>query len=112
MAHFNGSQVVSAIIPPVELVQNLEAGDTVLDCFGNVADVAEITFRGVDLAGKAFVGFTTTRLSDTSTCSHTYKAGRLVRTVKLSGMFTSRELDDLEADMLAKGEYARGILRH
>lgn len=111
MTIFNGSQVVSAIIPSVELVQNLEAGDTVLDCFGNLADVAEITFRGVDLAGKAFVGFTT-RLSDTSTCSHTYKAGRLVRTVKLTGMFTSHELDKLEADMLAKGDNARGILRH
>ena len=38
-------------------VEDLKIGDEVLNHFGKLAKVTEITFHGIDIKGHAFVGF-------------------------------------------------------
>jgi len=40
-----------------EDVENLTVGDEVLNCFGKLHKVTSITYRGIDINGKAYVGF-------------------------------------------------------
>ena len=88
-------------IPTKAEIESLAIGDIALDSFGKMAEVVEISYRGTDVHGKVYVGFYT-RLSESAKVSHSYKEGRLVRTVATSREYTSRELDAIEAEMLAE----------
>jgi hypothetical protein len=83
-------------IPRCEGVKGLEVGDNVIDCFGKVRQVAEITIKSNDIFGKAFVCFYVDWGNGTR-CSGSYKQDQLVRTCALSSLYTSHELDDIEA---------------
>jgi hypothetical protein len=85
-------------VPDREAIEGLRVGDPALDCFGRMAEVVEISYRGTTRDGRAYVGFYT-RLGDHSTVSQSFVEGRLVRTVPLTGWFTSRELDEIEASL-------------
>lgn len=43
--------------PTREDVEALKVGDLAPNCFGGMAIVKEITYRGVNLKGKAYVGY-------------------------------------------------------
>jgi len=92
-------------IPDRRVIESLKPGDLAIDCFGRAAEVVEIAYRGETRDGRSYVGFYT-RLGDHSTVSQSYVEGRLVRTVPLTGWFTSHELDEIEQRML-KQEVAR-----
>ena len=86
-------------IPDRRVIECLRPGDLAIDCFGRAAEVVEIAYRGETRDGRSYIGFYT-RLGDHSTVSQSYVEGRLVRTVPLTGWFTSHELDEIEQRML------------
>lgn len=88
------------IIPTTTEIAALRVGDLALNPFGHFARVAEITYRGIDVHGKAFVGYYTDFGDRSGRISNSMKAGELMRTVALSVRHTSRELDQIEAELL------------
>ncbi len=95
-------------IPTLHDIESLSVGDMAMDCFGNMRQVVEVNFRGVDIRGKAYVGFKV-EFGPHSTVTQSYKENELVRHVGTSKYFNSWQLDDIEVDMLAKGERVREI---
>ena len=85
------------LIPTREMVENLKVGDLALDCFGSMSPVVEITRRCDDARGRAVVFFYTA-LGSGRVSGH-YKEGSLVRTVPLSRLYTSWDLDKLEREL-------------
>ena len=88
-----------AYIPTLADIENLCIGDTALDCFGQESEVIEIFARNTDIKGKRFVCYYT-KLSDNAKVSGSMKEDELIRTVPLTGMFNSTELNHLEKQML------------
>jgi hypothetical protein len=89
------------LIPTRAEVENLEAGDLALDCFGKYRRVTRVHGRGNDVKGRAYVCFYTEFTPGRSEMSGSYKEGELVRTVRLTRDHTSAELDRLEREMNA-----------
>ena len=87
-----------AFKPSRQWILSLEAGSLAPDCFNRIREVKEVSFRGEDSQGKAFVGV---RLAwgINSTMSNSYKEGELVRGLGLSSILTSSECDQLEAGL-------------
>jgi hypothetical protein len=83
------------LIPTREQVEWLKEGDLALNCFGRMVPVVRIAYRGVDINGRAYVGFYTA-FGQNGTLSGSYKEGELVRTVPLCSRYTSHELDVIE----------------
>jgi len=67
-------------IPTDEWITKLSPGDLAPDCFGHWSKVVEITYRGVDQGGQAYVG-AWLELGLVATISHSYKVGRPVATI-------------------------------
>ena len=92
-----------AYIPTRATIEHIEPGTLMLNCFGKLARVKEVTARGEDVNGLAYV---CTRLESGTghgTISESYKEGELLRTTDLCCKFNSHELDQIERDMKAKG---------
>ena len=90
-------------IPTRQDIENLQVGDSAITPFGNYKEVVEITCKKEDVNGKLFVCYYT-RFGGHSRISNSMKEKELVRTAETSKNFTSAELDDIEQDMIAKGE--------
>ena len=70
--------------PSRSWIENLQVGDMALDCFGKQAPVTSITFRGIDLKGKAYVGFyTRLDMNTNTTVSSSVKEGETVSTLPI-----------------------------
>ncbi len=95
-------------IPTLHDIESLKVGDMAMDCFGNMRQVVEVDFRGVDIRGKTYVNFKV-EFGPHSTVTQSYKEDELVRHVGTSKYFNSWQLDDIEAEMLAKGERVREL---
>jgi hypothetical protein len=95
------------IVPTLADIQNLQVGDLALDCFGKMRRVIDIRFRGTDVYGRAFVGFTT-EFGENSGISHSLKENELARTVATSNAHASAELDAIERSILADRPALRG----
>lgn len=83
------------LVPTVAQVRGLREGDQVLTCFGSMGTVSYVAYRGTDVYGREYVGFVAKRPSGLS-CTGSYKAGELVRTIALSRVYTSRQVDAIE----------------
>jgi len=83
-----------------EKIQTLKAGDFAPDCFGNLVKVVEISFRGVDVNGLAYVGYST-EFGPNSSISNSMKEGKILRTVDLSNHYTSAQIDVMEKGLSA-----------
>jgi len=57
-----------------EDIENITIGDILPNCFGQMKEVIEITFRGKTPKGKLFVGVRQ-QFSDNSTLTNTYIEG-------------------------------------
>lgn len=87
-------------IPTRNYIENLKVGDQALDCFGHMAKVVEISTRKNDVSGKLFVCYYTSDSDKgSSQTSMSMKEGELVRTVQLSCLHKSVELDSIERRM-------------
>ncbi len=96
-------------IPTLHDIESLEVGDMAMDCFGKRSQVSQITHRGITLSGKTFILYYTVSPTSNGQISMSMKEDELVRHVSTSAKFTSWQLDDIEADMLAKGERVREL---
>jgi hypothetical protein len=66
-------------------VENLQKGDMALDCFGNLVEVTSIDYRGVDIAGDPYVGYST-RFGD-RWLTNFAKAGEVFWTTELGAQY-------------------------
>lgn len=87
-------------VPTRDEIKNLKPGDRAIDCFGRPAMVTSIFAQNDDIDGRAFVCYYT-RWGQNSECSMSMKEGRIVRTVRLSCLHTSAELDQIEREINA-----------
>ena len=88
----------TAKLPERADIDELKEGDTVSACLGE-AKVVEISYRGTDVNGCRYVGFFVAFGENNGRMSGSIKEGELIRTVALTGEFTSAELDAIEARM-------------
>lgn len=86
-------------IPTESDVRNLKAGDLALNAFGEWRKVTRISCCREDIHGKWFVCYAT-EFGPGSELTGSMKEGELQRTVALSNLHTSRELDQIEGQML------------
>jgi hypothetical protein len=80
------------IRPTAEDIDSVQVGTLVPNCFGEMKPAVEISFRGVDVKGRKFVGYYTAT-SATSRISGSIKEGEVVRDLRATRMYLSRELD-------------------
>ena len=95
-------------IPTLHDIESLRTGDSAYDAFGRMATIVGEVYKAKDRNGKLFAHYYT-QMSENSTCSMGMKEGELVRHVGTSAKFNSWQLDDIERDMLAKGERVREL---
>lgn len=103
-APFEPMRKVYARMPSKEDVESLKVGDQAPDCFGKMARVTSIYHLGNDISDRRFVCYyAAMNEQDTAEngcgCSMSMKEDELVRTVALTGIFTSAECDQLETEM-------------
>ncbi len=96
-------------IPTLHEIESLSVGDMALNCFGQEAKVTQVTHRGTDIYGKAYVLYFTATATGNGEMSMSMREDELVRHVGTSKYFNSWQLDDIEKDMLAKGERVREL---
>lgn len=96
-------------IPTRSDIEALEVGDTSLDCFGKQAKVTQITVRSEDINGKLFVYYYTALPTSNGQISMSQKEDKLVRHVGTSAKYTSHQLDEIEREMLSRGERVRKL---
>ena len=77
--------------PTRQDVESLKVGDIAPNCFGDNGTVKEITYRGIDIHGKAYVGYYVTWHDDTSRISESLKENEVLSTVPLTEKYNRRE---------------------
>lgn len=82
-------------IPTRSEIETLKEGNLAPDCFGNWRRITRIYARDDDMKGRAYICYYT-KFGPGATISNSLKAGKINRTVALTGQFTSHELDILE----------------
>lgn len=84
-------------VPTAEWIAALQVGDMAPDCFGRMAEVTRISAKSEDIEGRPFVCLYT-KLSETSQVSGSFKAGELHRSLPVTQLHTSAELDQIERE--------------
>ncbi|NBR55088.1 MAG: hypothetical protein EBT82_03850 [Micrococcales bacterium] len=85
--------------PSRKYVESLKVGDPALDPFGKIGRVESVFHVGTSLKdGRRFV-CVTIEGGVLSSCTHSFKEGELVRSVHLTGLYTSAEADKLESEL-------------
>ncbi len=77
--------------PTRQDVDSLKVGDIAPNCFGDNGIVREITYRGVDIHGKLYVGYYVTWHDETSRISSSLKEDEVLSTLPLTNRFNRRE---------------------
>lgn len=91
---------ISVTIPTKQDIDNLKIGDRAPTCFDYDGIVKEIIYRGIDINGKAYIGYYAEWSLTDSRISMSLKENELVIPVKLCGMFTANKLKQIESDLL------------
>lgn len=86
-----------ALLPGREMIQQLKAGDPVVDAMGRLTTVSSVALRGIDQDGCFYVLYYTPIGDARLSCI--LKEDKLLRTVALVRRFSSVELDWLEHTM-------------
>lgn len=94
------------LLPTLADVHNLQVGDLAPASLGadenGLARVVRIRYRGIDIEGKAYVGYCTAHGNDGASVSNSIKEDRLDRSLFTSRHFNSAELDQIERELLAE----------
>lgn len=99
-----GGKEVFARFPSLADVESVAVGKLAPNCFGSESIVTRISYIGNDIHGKRFVCYVTA-MSERDTpgngcgCSTSMKEGELIRTVALTGIYSSAQCDSLELEM-------------
>lgn len=73
--------------PTRQDIESLQVGDYAPNCFGKFGKVNEISYRGIDVNGKAYVGYYVQWHGDDSSISESIKEDNIVMTVPLSNKY-------------------------
>lgn len=73
--------------PTRQDIESLQVGDYAPNCFGKFGIVNKIAYRGIDVNGKAYVGYYVQWHGDGSSISETLKENRILMTVPLSNKY-------------------------
>lgn len=92
--------------PTREAIETLRVGDQAIDAWGHMAEVTRISCRREDLEGRLFVCYYTK--TDIGSMSMSRKQDRVTRTVALSNVHTSAQIDALEQGLLAARKIEHG----
>ncbi|MES2873970.1 MAG: hypothetical protein V4708_09630 [Bacteroidota bacterium] len=97
-------------IPTLHDIESLKAGDVAMDNFGNMRQVVEVKWRGTGMErqGMERPKYVVFKIAH-SAVLQTYMEDELVRHLGVFKHFNSWELDNIEKDMLAKGERVREL---
>ena len=87
---------VTGFFPTRDDVATIAVGKPAPDCFGKLAKVVEITYRGPDIHGKLFACYYTD-FGTGSRISNSVKEDEILRTVELTNAHLSREIAEIEA---------------
>ncbi len=82
-------------VSTAEWVTGLKVGDMAPDCFGMLCEVVSISAQRDNINGDPFICLST-KLSDTSTMSGGFTAGKLHRSLAITRLHTSHELTLIE----------------
>ena len=97
-----GGNKVFARLPSKADVESVAVGKLAPNCFGSESIVTRISYIGNDIHGNRFVCYVTA-MSDTPEngcgCSMSMKEGELIRSVALTGIYSSAQCDSLELEM-------------
>ncbi len=74
--------------PTRDDIEQLSVGDYVPNCFGKLAPITSITFRGISIQGKAYVGYYT-QFSDNATISGSMTEGEYLATVPMTAKYNT-----------------------
>ncbi len=72
-------------------IDNLKVGDYAPNCFGQFGKVVEITYRGIDTHGKAYVGYYVQWHGENSSISESLKEDEYLATIPLTSKYCRRE---------------------
>lgn len=98
-----GNKSLTTVYPTREDISSLKVGDFAINCFGDMAEVAEIYAQKEDINGKMFVCYYTFfNIEKTSKISNSLKEGELCITTKLSNMFNSNEIREIQRELNRK----------
>lgn len=84
-------------------IANLQEGDMAPDFAGRMRRVSHISYKNEDVNGRLFVGYAT-EFGDRSTVSNSVKEGEVLRTVPLTNLFKSYEVQQLDRFLNATAE--------
>lgn len=93
----------NTLSPTRNQLEAIQAGDSLPNCFGRLAQVVEVTHRANDINDKYFI-CVKLRISEHSTITDSYKEMQLHRSTDLSQLHTSYELDVIERKLVNEME--------
>ena len=76
--------------PTLDDIESLQVDDLIPDCFGTLSPITSITYRGVDVHGKAYVGYYT-KFGDNASISGSLKEGENLATVPMTEKYHRTE---------------------
>ena len=77
--------------PTRQDIDNLKVGDYAPNCFGRFGKVVSITYRGIDVNGKAYVGYYVQWHGEDSSISESLKEDEILSTVPLTSKYMRSE---------------------
>ncbi len=77
--------------PTRQDIDNLKIGDYAPNCFGSFGKVVSITYRGIDIHGKAFVGYYVEWHGEDSSISESLKEDETLSTIPLTNKYWRSE---------------------
>ncbi|MCK9369893.1 hypothetical protein M0R04_08315 [Candidatus Dojkabacteria bacterium] len=76
--------------PTLDDIESLQIGDLVPTCFGRLSPVTSISYRGVSIHGKAYVGYYQ-QFGENSTISGSMTENEYIATVPMTAKYNRRE---------------------
>lgn len=86
---------LSVEVPTREEIDAIQAGMEATDCFGHQRLVTRVFARGVTAHGRAYCCYYT-RHTETSEMSMSIREGEIVRTLHLTRLLSSHQIDQLQ----------------
>lgn len=97
-------------MPTAEECTNLAVGDLAITPYGDMREVLQISYRGVDINGNHFVGYSVSTGTGGGSITMSMKEGHLTRHVGLSWDHTASDLRAIEGEMRKERGFTKPLL--
>lgn len=82
---------ILVVKPTRQDIENLKVGDYAPNCFGKFGKINSITYRGIDVNGKSFIGYYVQWHGENSSISESLKEDEILSTVPLTAKYNTTE---------------------